>query len=275
MVNNFLSGGAASNVLCRASRITHKIVDAGCAGGTFKPHPMLVDLHMGPGTADISEGPAMSVDICEAALRAGLALALGAAQNGFACIGTGEMGIGNSTTASALFCAFLGLEPDEVAGPGAGASHAMIKHKSNMIAKALAANAHALESGDPLQILACLGGYEIAVLTGLMLGCACQSIPFIVDGFICMSSYVAACAFFPGLPDYGFLSHISGEPGFRKVLDKINPSHKPLLDLEMRLGEGTGAALALPLLRSAAAIFNEMATLESVQVQATPGDRIS
>lgn len=268
MVNNFLNGGAAINVLCRASRISQKIVDAGCAGGSFKAHPILVDLHLGHGTDDISKGPAMSLETCKAALRAGLALALGAAQNGFACMGTGEMGIGNSTAATALYCAFLGFEPQEITGPGAGAGQAMIAHKASIIARALDANAEAVDSGNPVQILAALGGFEISILAGLMLGCASQSLPFVVDGFTCASAYVAACAIFQHLPDYAFLSHLSGEPGFKLVLEKLEPSQKPLLDLEMRLGEGTGAALAIPLLRSAAAVFNEMATFESAGVEA-------
>lgn len=261
IVNNLLAGGASVNVLCRASRISQKIVDAGCVQGSFKAHPLLVDLHLGHGTEDISQGPAMNIETCIAALRAGLALALGAAQNGFACVATGGLGVGGTTAAAALYCAFLEIDPDDLTFPEA--SGALAAHKRKIISKALNVNAEALASDNPVQILASLGGFELAILAGLMLGCASQSLPFIVDGFTCAAAYAAACAMFTHLPDYAFLSHLSAEPGFQKVLEKLSPGYKPLLDLEMRLGDGSGAALALPLLRSAAAIFNEMATHES------------
>lgn len=274
MVKNFLNGGAAINVLCRVNRINYKVVDAGCAGAPFEPHPLLLDRNLGKGTKDMSKGEAMSRDTCIAGLRAGFALALDTAQNGFACLAMGEMGIGNSTSASALYCAYLGLAPEEMAGPGAGASPSMINHKKELISQALALHKAAIESKDPVAILAALGGYEIVVLAGLMLGAASQSLPFIVDGFICTSAYVTACAIFPELPGYAFLSHISAEPGFQKAMQKLDSRQKPLLDLCMRLGEGTGAALALPLLRSAAAIYNEMATFESAQVQGKSDARV-
>lgn len=273
MVRNFLNGGAASNVLCRATRINHKVVDAGCAGEPFPPHPLLIDRRTGPGTADMSLGPAMSVEDCIAALRAGFALGEEAAQNGYATLAMGEMGIANSTAATALYCAFLGLSPTEITGPGAGASPAMIRHKAEMIEKALAANSESVASGDPVRILAALGGFEIALLAGLMLSSASQSLPFVVDGFICASAYVAACGIFPELPGHAFLSHKSAEPGFQKVLEALPWRQRPLLDLRMRLGEGTGAALAIPLLRSAAAIYNEMATFESASVSGSVEDR--
>lgn len=274
MAANILDGGAGISVLCRVNRITQKLVDAGCAGGSFPRHAMLVDRRMGDGTKDMSEGPAMDISGCVAALRAGHALGEQAAQNGFACIATGELGIANSTAASALYCAFLGLQPDEAAGPGSGAKPPMVAHKAQMIAKALRANASAIASRDPVRILAALGGYEIAVLAGLMLSCASQRLPLVVDGFICASAYAAAAALYPPLAGYTFFAHASAEPGFARVLAKLNLPQRPLLDLGMRLGEGTGAALAIPILRAAAAIFNEMATLASAKVSATPEDRL-
>lgn len=266
MVQNFLEGGAASSVLCRASRINHKIVDAGCAGESFNHHPFLIDRRLGSGTKDMTSGPAMSEEICKTGLRAGFGLAQEAAQEGYGLIATGEMGIGNSTSASTLYCGLLGLKPEEAAGPGAGASPAMIAHKAAMIEKALTANAAAVESHNPLRILAALGGFEIVVLAGIMLGSASQRLPFVVDGFICAAAYAAAWTFFPAISGYAFFSHFSAEPAFRKILELLKPASKPLLDLEMRLGEGTGAALAVSLLRSAAAIFNEMATFDAAGV---------
>lgn len=272
MVNNFLDGGAASNVLCRATRINHKIVDAGCVGESFPPHPLLVNRRLGPGTADISAGPAMNIETCEAGLRAGFALGEEAAQNGYSTLAMGEMGIANSTSAAALYCAYLDLSPSEMAGPGAGASPGMITHKAEMIEKAIKVNSEAIASGDPVRILAALGGFEIVVLAGLMLGSASQRLPFIVDGFSCAAAYVAAKAIYPDLDGYAFLSHFSAEPGFKKAFEKLGWLQKPLLDLQMRLGEGTGAALAAPLLRSAAAIYNEMATFESAKISGSKAD---
>lgn len=266
MVSNFLNGGAASNVICRATRINHKIVDAGCAGEAFPPHPLLLDRRLGAGTGDISQGPAMSRETCEAGLRAGFALGLEAAQNGYALLAMGEMGIANSSAATALYCAYLKLDPAKMTGPGAGAPPEMIARKAKMIEKALKANATAINSGDPVAILAALGGFEIVVIAGLMLSCASQRLPFVVDGFICASAYVAALAIYPPLAGYAFLAHYSAEPGFALALEKLELPRKPLLDLRMRLGEGTGAALAVPILRSAAAIYNEMATFQSASV---------
>lgn len=264
MTRNFLEGGAASNVICRASRIHHRIIDAGCAGEPFAPHPLLLDRRLGSGTADITTGPAMSIATCEAGLRAGFALSLEAASNGYALLAMGEIGIANSSAATALFCALLDLQPEEMAGPGAGAPPAMLRHKIEMISRALHANAQAIVSGDPIEILAALGGFELTLLAGLMLGCASQGLPFVVDGFICTSAYAAAQALFKAISGYVFFSHQPAEPGFAKAFGKLQPLQTPLLNLAMRLGEGTGAALAIPILRSAAAIYNEMASFETV-----------
>ncbi|MBD5641117.1 MAG: nicotinate-nucleotide--dimethylbenzimidazole phosphoribosyltransferase [Desulfovibrio sp.] len=271
MAANFLEGGAASNVICRASRIHHRMIDAGCAGEPFAPHPLLLDRRLGSGTADITLGPAMSVATCEGGLRAGFALSLEAAQNGYALLATGEIGIANSSSAAALFCALLGLKPEDAVGPGAGAPPAMIARKTEMIHKALEANAQAIESGNPVRILAAVGGFELVILAGLMLGCASQRLPFVVDGYICASAYAAARALFAPISDYAFFSHQPAEPGFARAFEKLAPLQTPLLNLAMRLGEGTGAALAIPILRSAAAIYNEMATFETAARNAERG----
>lgn len=266
MAENYFNGGAGINVLCRANGVNAMLVDAGCLGEEFPPHKQLLSRRLAEGSADISQGPAMSEDTCIAALRNGFAIGLSAAQNGFACIGTGELGIANSTPATALYCAFYGLDPARITGPGAMAPPPMVAHKAEVIAHALEINKDAVASGNPLRILAALGGLEIATLTGIMLSCGANGLPLVVDGFICASAYAAAQALWPPLAGYAFFSHMSAEPGFAAAVEKMNLEQRPLLQLGLRLGEGTGAALAISLLRSAAAIYNEMATFASAGV---------
>lgn len=280
MVMNFLHGGAAINVLCRCGGLDLRVVDAGCAGGPFTPHPMLLDRRLGDGTADMSRGPAMSRETCLNGLRRGVDLAAEAAGRGYRCLGTGEMGIANSTAGTALYCALLGLDPDALTGPGAGSDPAMVRHKAGIVREALRVNASLLASGDPVDILAAVGGFEIAVMSGIMLGAAAQRLPVLVDGFICSAAYAAALAICPALADYAVLSHASAEPGHSPALSRLahdgaapDGGGEPLLHLGMRLGEGTGGALAYHLLRGAAAIYNDMATFDAAGVTATEADR--
>ena len=280
MVMNFLHGGAAVNVLCRCGGLDLRVVDAGCAGGPFTPHPMLLDRRLGDGTADMSRGPAMSRETCLNGLRRGVDLAAEAAGRGYRCLGTGEMGIANSTAGTALYCALLGLDPDALTGPGAGSDPAMVRHKAGIVREALRVNASLLASGDPVDILAAVGGFEIAVMSGIMLGAAAQRLPVLVDGFICSAAYAAALAICPALADYAVLSHASAEPGHSPALSRLahdgaapDGGGEPLLHLGMRLGEGTGGALAYHLLRGAAAIYNDMATFDAAGVTATEADR--
>ncbi len=282
MVMNFLQGGAAVNVLCRCGGLDLRVVDAGCAGGPFAPHPMLLDRRLGDGTADMSRGPAMSRETCLRGLRGGMELAAEAAGRGYRCLGAGEMGIANSTAGTALYCALLGLEPDALTGPGAGADPVMVRHKAGIVREALRVNAPLLASGDPVDILAAVGGFEIAVMSGIMLGAAAQRLPVLVDGFICSAAYAAALAICPALAEYAVLSHASAEPGHSPALarlahDEAVPERggEPLLHLGMRLGEGTGGALAYHLLLCAAAIYNDMATFDAAGVTATEADRIA
>lgn len=269
MVANFLKGGAAVNALCRAVGMDLRVVDAGCVGGAFAPHPLLMDVRCGDGTANFTQGPAMSEDMCRTALERGADLADVAAEQRYACVGVGEMGIANTTSATALYCALLHLEPENVAGPGTGASPEMIRRKAQVVRRACAANAAALERGEPLGILAALGGFEIAVMAGIMLGAARRRLPVLVDGFISTAAFAAARALCPAVQGYCFLSHASAEPGYAAALGALD-AERPLLDLGLRLGEGTGAALALHLLRSAAAVFNDMATFAQAGVMGEP-----
>lgn len=268
MVQNFLHNGAGINVLSRAANMDLHVVDAGCVGGAFAAHPMLLDRRLGEGTANMTTGPAMSVGVCLTGLLQGAAIADDAANAGKKCVGVGEMGIANTTPATALYCALLGLDPAVVAGPGAGSSPEGVRHKVQIVRKAMEVNAAALASGHVLDTVAALGGFEIVTMAGIMLGAARRRMIVLVDGFISTSAYVAARALCPAVEGYAFLSHASAEPGYAPAVDALNSLHScpPLLHLQLRLGEGTGAALAMPLLRAAAAIFNEMATFEQAQV---------
>ena len=262
MVQNFLNGGAAINVLCRTEGIELRVVDAGCVGGPYAPHPLLLDHRIADGTADMATGPAMRREQCLAALCNGVDLADEAAGLGYVCLGAGEMGIANTTAATALYCAYLGLDPALMAGPGTGASADMVRHKAAVVRQALAINRPAMT--DAIAILACVGGFEIATMAGIMLGAAEKRLPVLVDGFISTAAYVAARAICPDVHDYAILTHASAEPGYALAMRKLN--ERPLLDLGLRLGEGTGAALAYNLLQQACAIFNDMATFASAGV---------
>ena len=268
MVANFCAGGAGVNVLSRTSGMDLRVVDAGCAGGPYAPHPQLIDLRLGDGTADMSRGPAMSRETCLTGLRRGVELVRDLAARGYACFATGEMGIGNSTAAAAVNCALLGFAPERAVGPGAGADSAMIARKAEVVRTALAVNgldpaAHA--HADPLAVLAAVCGFEIVLMAGIMLGAASCRLPVLVDGFICSAAYAAAERICPTLADYAILAHASAEPGHVPAVSRL-AAGGPLLHLDMRLGEGTGAAVAYHLLRCAAAIYNDMATFASAQV---------
>lgn len=265
MVQNFLQKGAGINVLSRVAGIDMRVVDAGCAGKAFAAHPMLLDCRLGSGTANLARQAAMSRETCLQGLLHGIALADTAAESGKRCVGVGEMGIGNTTPATALYCALLNLEPEVMTGPGAGAQAQMVEHKIQVIKTALSLHAAVIEAGDPLETIAALGGFEIVVMAGIMLGAARKRIPIVVDGFISTAAYVVARALCPAVEGYAFLSHASAEPGYARAMAALH-NCRPLLHLDLRLGEGTGAALAIPLLRASAAIFNEMATFDQAQV---------
>jgi nicotinate-nucleotide--dimethylbenzimidazole phosphoribosyltransferase len=262
MVRNFLRGGAAINVLCRNAGMDLVIVDAGCRGPAFVKHPMLLDRRIASGTANMARGPAMSLEQCAAALGMGMDLARDAARDGIVCLGVGEMGIANTTAASALLAAYLGLPVARLAGPGAGLGPGGLEHKMRVIERALRANADAVRAAEPLAVLAALGGLEIAGMAGVILGAAEAGLPCLIDGFIAQAALTAAIRLCPAASGYALTAHVSAEPGSRTLFaEYLRPlGHIPVLDLDLRLGEGTGAALALPILRAACAVFNDMAT---------------
>ena len=265
MVRNFLDGGAAINILCQVASAELFVVDAGCVGGPFEAHPQLINMRLGNGTANIAAGPAMSREDCARAVLAGAGIAAKASGMGYRCIGIGEMGIANSTVAAALCCAYFELPPEEMVGPGAGTPPAGLEHKIQMVRRSLESNKSAVASRDPLAILAALGGFEIAVMAGIILGASRRRLPVVVDGFIATSALAAADHMCPVAAGYCMLSHASAEPGHAKIVQLLR-TPPPLLDLGMRLGEGTGSALAIVLLRAAAAIYNDMTTLEEAGI---------
>ncbi len=264
MVENFVFGGAGVNVLAKTAGVDLCVVDAGCAGGRFKENPVLVQAKVAPGTENFTKGPAMSREQCLEALALGVSLADKACDEGFRTIGTGDMGIGNTTPSTALYCAFLGLEPEDVTGPGTGLDREGVDRKVQVVRRALRANSTAVSAGDPLAVLAALGGLEIACLAGLILGAAGNRQVICVDGFISTAAFAAAWKMCPHVSDYAVLSHQSAEPGHAGAVQALGL--KPVLDLSMRLGEGTGAALMVFMLRSAVNIFNQMASFADAGV---------
>ena len=264
MVANFVAGGAAINVLADTAGIDLRVVDAGTLGGAYPDHKRLIQRKVRSGTADLAQGPAMTREECKAAVLLGVELAQQAADEGCRAVGTGDMGIANTTPSAALYCAYLGLSPNMAVGPGTGLDDAGVRRKAEVVGRALEVNREAVASGDALHVLAALGGLEIAALTGLILGAAGRGLAVAVDGYISTAACVAAWKLNPAVADYCFFAHASAEPGHAHALRALGVT--PLLDLGMRLGEGTGAALALFLLRSAAAVFNDMATFSGAGV---------
>ena len=263
-VHNFLNGGGGISVLARVNGIDHQVVDVGVAGEDFPEHPRLVRHKIASGTGNIARGPAMTEAQCLAALRLGISLAEEAHAAGFRCLGTGEMGIGNTTPSTALFAALYGLDPASIVGPGAGLSPDGIRHKTDVIRNALAVNAEAVKTGNPLTLLAALGGLEIATLTGLVLGGAALRLPVVIDGFISTAACAVALTIAPQAGGYCFFSHASAEPGHAVIMAKLG--ERPLVDLGFRLGEGSGAVFGMLILRNAAAIYNDMATFAGAGV---------
>ena len=263
MVGNFLRGGAAINALARAAGADVCVVDVGVAGDidASGQAATFVSRRVRPGTRNMTKGPAMSEDELASALDIGLDVADEAAKGGVALIACGDMGIGNTTAASAMTAALAGVPPDEVTGSGTGIGSEMRVHKVNVVRRALATNQ---PGRDPLAALRTIGGFEIAAIAGAYVGAASHRIAIVGDGFIATAAALVAALICPPFLDYWFAGHRSSEPGHSLQLGFLR--QQPLLDLEMRLGEGTGAALAMPLFDAAAAVMNEMTTFDSAGV---------
>lgn len=264
MLHNFVNGGAAISVLARQLAAQLDVVDL----GTVSPvdFPGVRHLRIGAGTANFVQGPAMTAEQGSAALQAGRDSVLRAKAAGAELFIGGEMGIGNTTAASAVACSLLECRAQLLVGPGTGLNAAGIVHKTQVIERALAL--HAEHVGDPLRSLFCLGGFEIAALVGAYLACAQEGIVVLVDGFICSVAALVAVRLNPSCREWLLFGHRGAEPGHRHLLETLQA--EPLLDLGLRLGEGSGAALAVPLVRLACELHNGMATFAEAAVADRP-----
>ena len=273
MVLNFLAGGAAISVMSRHLGIRQVVVDAGVAaeipafagmtgGAGMAGDAEFRSLKIGRGTADISQGPAMSREQAVRCLEEGIGLAVEVIESGVDLLATGDMGIGNTTASSAITSAVTGHPPEETTGEGTGRTPEEMQHKIGVVRTALEINAP--DPNDGVELLAKVGGFEIGVLAGVILGAAMMRKPVVVDGFISGAAALVANAVCPAARDYMLPSHVSAERGHRAALAGLGLT--PLLDLGMRLGEGTGAALAIPIVEAAAATLSEMATFAEAGV---------
>ncbi|MBI2384538.1 MAG: nicotinate-nucleotide--dimethylbenzimidazole phosphoribosyltransferase [Elusimicrobia bacterium] len=268
MVLNFLAGGAAINALAKQAGADVVVADFGVAGD-LKPAPGLIDVKIARGTANMAQGPAMSREQALRAIIEGARIALAAKENGAGLFALGEMGIGNSTAASALTAALTGASPEEVTGRGTGVDADGLKKKIEVIRRALAFRK--LNPADPISILAQVGGFEIAGLVGVVLAGAATRTPVLVDGFIASAAALVACRIAPDAVHYLSASHMSVERGHQRLLRELGLT--VLFDFGMRLGEGTGAALAIPILRASCAVYNEMATFDQAGVAEKTTDK--
>lgn len=261
MVQNFLNGGAAINVLARQQNADVLVVDIG-VNHRFTPHPDLLDRKIAFGTRNMAKEPAMTRAEAEESITIGIQMAAQLAESGVDLLATGEMGIGNTTASSAIFSVLGDLSVDEVTGRGTGIDDKTLTKKISVIQQAL--EKHSPDPEDPIDILAKVGGFEIGGIMGLLLGAAAKNIPVVIDGLISSAGASLAIKLNPAVKDYIFPSHRSVEPGqevFFKLIDT-----PPLFDLKMRLGEGTGAVLAFGLIEAAVKIYTEMATFQSAGI---------
>lgn len=261
MVFNFLKGGAGINVLARQAGAEVNVVDIG-VDYDFDDVPGLIERKVVKGTKNIAKGPAMTGEEARRCIEVGIELALEYADKGYNLFGTGEMGIGNTTPSSAIIACLSDLPPREVTGRGTGVDDDTFERKVKAIEDALRVNSP--DPADPLDVLAGVGGAEIGGIAGLCIGAAVRRIPVLVDGFISTAGALIACEIEPKVKDYLIASHRSVEKGHRAMLERMGL--RPLLDLDLRLGEGTGAALAMHIMEGALRIYNEMATFDEANV---------
>jgi nicotinate-nucleotide--dimethylbenzimidazole phosphoribosyltransferase len=261
MVYNMLAGGAGINVLARHVGADLQVVDIGVAD-PLEGASKIVRRKVKPGTDNMSRGPAMNSEEAVKAIQVGMELAHAAADDGVTLLGTGEMGIANTTPSSALYASLIPCPVVEVTGRGTGIDDTRLQHKIKIIERSLEINAARLD--DPLSTLAAVGGLEIAGICGLILAAAGRKLPVVVDGFISTAAALVAMRLSESVIDYLFFSHCSAEAGHRTFFERLRI--RPILDLNLRLGEGTGAALAMHLIEGAVKIYNEMATFDSAGV---------
>jgi nicotinate-nucleotide--dimethylbenzimidazole phosphoribosyltransferase len=261
MVANFARGGATINAFARHSDVDLKVIDVGVR------HPIsdlkgVLQRKIAPGTRNMTQGPAMTESELIESLELGIELVKEAKEQGYQILGTGEMGIANTTSASAIVAAITGEPAQKVTGYGTGISPEMWQRKVDVIRKALEVNREFL--GSPLGILQALGGFEIAGITGMVIGCALEGMACMVDGLIASAGAAVAIEWNPHTADYLFFGHKSQESGHGVLLKRYLA--RPILDLDLRLGEGTGACLAMIILEAMVRAFNEVATFEEASV---------
>ncbi|MCK4475510.1 MAG: nicotinate-nucleotide--dimethylbenzimidazole phosphoribosyltransferase [Methanophagales archaeon] len=262
MIYNFLNGGAAINVLARHVGARVVVVDMGVAANFSHKSLILMDKKIGYGTANMTKGPAMSYEDAVRAIDAGIEVFKLEAEKGMDIVGVGDMGIGNTTASSAIVAVITGEEVEKVTGRGTGIDDAGLEKKVKAIEEAIRVNKP--NKKDVIDVLAKVGGFEIGGMAGVILAAASHRIPVVIDGFISGAAAVIAYEQQPAAKDYMIAAHRSVERGHSVILDYIGL--KPLLDLDMRLGEGTGAALGISIVEAACKILNEMATFEEAGV---------
>ncbi|MBI2487774.1 MAG: nicotinate-nucleotide--dimethylbenzimidazole phosphoribosyltransferase [Deltaproteobacteria bacterium] len=261
MVYNFLRGGAGINALARHAGADVFIVDMG-VDWYFEKTEGLITRKIKAGTKNLAKEPAMTNGEAIRSIEAGIGLAKEAVERGYNFIGVGDMGIGNTTSSSAVICAFTGLNPEELVGHGTGIDNQVWKHKVEVVKKALAL--HNSDPNFPIDILSKVGGFEIGGIAGVILGATSKRVPVVVDGFVSTAGAVISLGLCPRVKDYIFFSHKSAEGGHGLVLQKL--SVQPILDLDMRLGEGTGAVIGMFIIEAGVKAYNEMATFEEARV---------
>ncbi len=268
MVYNFLGGGAGINVITRQVGARIIVVDMGVAT-ELKPNPQLLSRKVAFGTQNMSQSPAMTREQAAKAIETGIEVVASEVAKGLDIVGTGDMGIGNTTASSAICAVMTGKPVAEVTGRGTGIADKQLTHKVKVINRALAVNRP--DPKQPLDVLAKVGGFEIGGLVGVMLAAAAHRVPVVIDGFISGAAALIATALSPELKDFLIAAHVSAEAGHQLLLRHLGL--KPLLDLGMRLGEGTGAALGIFLAEAAARVLAEMSTFAEAGVSEgdTPG----
>lgn len=272
MVMNFLAGGAAINCFCRQFYIDMQVIDCGIKlpipSDIARQHQNFIEQRLGTGTVDFSEQAAMSVEQVKKGIELGAKLAEKAAKSGKNLLMFGEMGIANTSSASALVCALLGLTAEQAVGLGTGITNEQLQLKVSLVKQAVSRKSiienNLTSEIDILTLMAELAGFEIVQMTGAMLGGAQAKLPMLIDGFIVSVAALLATKIAPNSRDYMIFAHKSHEQAHQKILEGLEAT--PLLDLSLRLGEGTGAALAYPLLQATTAFYNDMASFESAGV---------
>ncbi len=261
MMFNFFAGGAAINVFARQHNVALRVVDSG-VNAEFEPTEQLTHAKIARGTNNFLNGTAMTLAQCEQALTTGAEIAYEEAGAGSNVIGFGEMGIGNTSSASCLMSILCDIPITNCVGRGTGLDDAGVQRKGAILEKALAY--HHLDNSEPIKVLAAFGGFEIAMMVGAMLGAAQRNCVLLIDGFIASSALLVAAKMQPTILQYCIFSHCSDEVGHQLMLNHLHA--KPLLNLSLRLGEGTGAVLAYPLVQSAVNFLNEMASFAEAGV---------